>query len=460
MGRSVFAEERLLEYLSSLDAYSVGLILGQSTEQRDFVVHLARTLPSSNTKVVEENLINPTTNTAKDTSDNEIKSIKDIDVNLVADHAKHVTRMLPGGMWVLGIFVVSPGDFFSDTSNVQKLRTVLLAIHKNLASNVHLYGNSSYENLVLSFNSSTKQYICKSVETSTGGILKPADWKFQKKITKWHQLESTLDLDHLIPIPDEMHPHTLKRQLQEIIKKISDMIKAALIVIEGEPRSSEDLLEAIIKKKKTKKEEEEIERALHVGVYLPCDLNNDKESVNIVSCATSMKLIGQLVSRTAVHQKASIEDATNAIKQDILRSLASRLELHWDSVIEEENGSPEENVTCHEPPRRVLVEIPQSKVMLSDYLFPGEGPQESLTVLKELLDLDLQENHIQKDVERQVDPSDPLLYPQAEVKVPPVESGKEIVTGSHFMLYIAGFIAFIIAIVAILLHQLYSKKQI
>jgi hypothetical protein len=32
---------------------------------------------------------------------------------------------------------------------------------------------------------------------------------------------------------------------------------------------------------------------------------------------------------------------SQAVKQDIVRSLASRLELHWDSLIEEEHGSPE-----------------------------------------------------------------------------------------------------------------------
>lgn len=61
-----------------------------------------------------------------------------------------------------------------------------------------------------------------------------------------------------------------------------------------------------------------------------------------------------------------------------------------------------ENITLHEPPRRVLVELPQNKVSLSDYLFPGEGPQESLVLLKELLDLEVSENQVQKDVERQV----------------------------------------------------------
>lgn len=60
-----------------------------------------------------------------------------------------------------------------------------------------------------------------------------------------------------------------------------------------------------------------------------------------ISCSASMRLVGQLVSRTFVHQKATIEEAVNAVKQDVIRSLASRLEMHWDSLIEEEDGCPE-----------------------------------------------------------------------------------------------------------------------
>lgn len=63
--------------------------------------------------------------------------------------------------------------------------------------------------------------------------------------------------------------------------------------------------------------------------------------MKITPCSASIRLVGQLVSRTFVHQKANVEEANIAIKQDIMRSLASRLEMHWDSLIEEENGSPE-----------------------------------------------------------------------------------------------------------------------
>ena len=41
----------------------------------------------------------------------------------------------------------------------------------------------------------------------------------------------------------------------------------------------------------------------------------------------------------------------------------------------------------HEPPRRVLAPLPNSPIFVSDYLFPGEGPADSLTSLADLLDL-------------------------------------------------------------------------
>lgn len=50
----------------------------------------------------------------------------------------------------------------------------------------------------------------------------------------------------------------------------------------------------------------------------------------------------------------------------------------------------------HEPPRRVLAPLPYSPISVSDYLFPGEGPADSLTSLADLLDLGLlQEGDVQ-----------------------------------------------------------------
>lgn len=67
--------------------------------------------------------------------------------------------MLPGGMWVLGVFIVGPEDTLDNTNNVQKLKSVLSAIYKTLSwNNKHLYGNNHDEKIILSFNSITQKY--------------------------------------------------------------------------------------------------------------------------------------------------------------------------------------------------------------------------------------------------------------------------------------------------------------
>ncbi|XP_029040467.2 protein odr-4 homolog [Osmia bicornis bicornis] len=466
MGRTVYAEDRLHTYLISLakpDEYTIGLILGQSAGQKDYIVHLAKTPPPLGKNVVEETLISPATNAHQGSTDSYIKSVKDIPENWVADHAKHVTRMLPGGMQVLGIFIVGPEDTINNNTYVQKFRSVLTAIQKNLSQNKYLCGNSNDENLILCLNSITQKYTCKSVETNKTGMLKPTEWKFQAKPTKWHQLEALIDFDRLFLIAADTDPQTLKNQLQDILKDVSDSIESSLIVIEGEVRTLEDTLEVISKSKKNDKECKNSEKntnnkLIQVDLYIPCQEKNINSDIRITPCSASIRLVGQLVSRTFVHQKANVEEASTAIKQDIIRSLASRLEMHWDSLIEEENGSPEENITLHEPPRRVLIALPESKITLSDYLFPGEGPQEALLSLQELLDLEVQESNVQKDIELQADPTE--FYCQSETDMKPTDLGKDSSGYYKTKIYIAGFsIAILVVILSIIIHNFINIKS-
>lgn len=66
--------------------------------------------------------------------------------------------MLPGGMQVLGVFIVGPDDTMNDNTNVQKIKSILVAIQKNLAHNKYLCGNNIEEHLILSFSSITQKY--------------------------------------------------------------------------------------------------------------------------------------------------------------------------------------------------------------------------------------------------------------------------------------------------------------
>jgi len=67
--------------------------------------------------------------------------------------------MLPGGMCVLGVFIIGPKDTLDNADDVQKLKSVINAIYKTLSgNNKYLYGNNQDEKLILNFNSISHKY--------------------------------------------------------------------------------------------------------------------------------------------------------------------------------------------------------------------------------------------------------------------------------------------------------------
>ncbi|KAF7388124.1 hypothetical protein HZH66_010891 [Vespula vulgaris] len=425
MGRTVISEVSVRSRLTSFgtSGYEVGLILGQSLEKEDYLVHLARTPPPRTKNVVEETLIN-------------------IPESWLADHANDVTRMLPGGMRILGIFLAGPEDTLDNNANVHKFRSILLTIQRNFLLNKYLHGNNQH-NFILTYNSITQRYVCKLVDDVKSGMLKPVDIKFRTQSIPWLELETAVNLDRMFCIATNKEPESLKQQLQEILEDVSNMIDSALVMIAGKIRSSNDAIETVIANENNKNQ-------LEVDLYIPCEKSASTD-VKVKPSSESMWLIGQLVSKTFVTGKTSIEEATAAIKQDIVRSLASRLEMHVDSLIEEEDGSPEENITLHEPPRRILIHLHKSRVTLSSYLFPGEEPQEALVYLQELLDVDVEDLDIQKEIECHAEAID-----TCQCGPPSIPVNTEKIENHLTTLHIIGLsITVFIIVAAILFHHLY-----
>ncbi|KAK2586955.1 hypothetical protein KPH14_009881 [Odynerus spinipes] len=444
MGRTVISEisvrTRLISFGTS--GYEVGLILGQSSEKEDYLVHLARTPPPRIKNVIEETSINSLGDTNRDSCKKCFKSIQDIPESWLADHANDITRMLPGGMCIVGIFVAGPNDILDNNINVHKFKLILAAIRRNLSLNKYLCGNNQ-QYFILTYNSTTQRYICKMVDDIKNDTLKPVDIKFRAQGIPWLELETAVNLDRMFCIDADKKPESLKEQLQDILEDVSNMIDSALIVIAGKIRSPDETTEMIVAHEDDKKR-------LEVDLYIHC-LKSSSTDVNIKPSSESMWLVGQLVSKTFVTSKTNIGEATRAIKQDIVRSLASRLEMHWDSLIEEENGSPEENITLHEPPRRILIYLRKSRITLSSYLFPGEEPQESLISLQELLDVDAEDLDIQNEIEHHAESIDAYQYSTPTIPVN-TEKTENRLTSIH----IAGLgVTIFIIVAAIIFHHMY-----
>lgn len=66
--------------------------------------------------------------------------------------------MLPGGMWVLGVFIVGPGEVFAETTSLAKLNSILININKHLNNNRFFCGNTtSTEKLLLHLSTDTQR---------------------------------------------------------------------------------------------------------------------------------------------------------------------------------------------------------------------------------------------------------------------------------------------------------------
>lgn len=173
----------------------------QPAESKDYVIHFAKTPPSQGEVLAKKDII-----PAK-----QVKALADIADAWVAEHAKCTTRMLPGGMYVLGIFIVSKEDVL--TPLVPKVKSMLQQITKQLGSNLYLHGNAlSNEKLVLNYCIKTESFTCKSYDTATSSV-KPADFKFMPKATKWHQLECRCELDQTVPIAQSKIDWPLKKHM-------------------------------------------------------------------------------------------------------------------------------------------------------------------------------------------------------------------------------------------------------
>uniref|UniRef100_A0A1B6KFK8 Protein odr-4 homolog n=1 Tax=Graphocephala atropunctata TaxID=36148 RepID=A0A1B6KFK8_9HEMI len=456
MRRTVVAEEKILPELVRLgkvDGYIPGLIIGQCSESRDFIVHFAKTpLPIEKADGLGDDEIGD----GKKNQKKSVPNLSDIKESWVVDHAKEVTRMLPGGMWVLGLFVAGPGDVLSNSATQSKVTSLLQGLTKALEKNPNLLGNSpSSEKLALHLASGTNKVTCMSYDVAkTAAQLRTTDFKFVS--LKWHQLDSQYDCDLQPPllITDQVASHSLRRHLQDILEMVVSGVQKSLCVIDGVMRDDDEPLDKTDNSKCSKADKKAQESKMYqVNLYIPNELGEIDTTVNSVQ--GEIKCTGVLASRVFVHQKATIAEASKAVREDIIRSFAARLEMHLDSLVEEEIGSPEEKMVVHEPPRRVLIPLPYSKVALSDYLFPGEGPSEALVSILDLIGVKVSESAVYKDFEGQPDQGD--LYNLTTNVDPPKNDESSVSSTSHSLFLLSGIgIAFFI-LLASLFIQFYMK---
>nr|CAG4650409.1 EOG090X0BI6 [Sida crystallina] len=399
MGRTIIAEDGIEYYgtaLAEKKELIVGLIFGQEfSAQKSCVIHLSRT-PEPN---VEDNDDSEDVNTPSKRNSSKTqkttKAVEDFDDSLILDHVRQVMRTLPGGINVLGLFMVSDSDPFQNSGLNNRFRKLLTSIDGIISKNsITIRQQLTCERIVLHISNVSMKYTAKTIDIASPiASPKPAEWKFVGAAgSPWIELHCTLNVEFFITLSEIESSGTLRNQVEAGLEHYNKAVKQCVCIIEGNLPSDSDLLIPVEnapekgsgKKKQKQAEIEERIKTLNIQVLIPePEVKFEKQKTT-----AELRFGGQMCIKAYIHSKATVREAYQVIREDITRSLWARCDMHCDSLIgDEQRGQPHVRAVLHEPPRRVLAPLPYSPISISDYLFPGEGPADSLTSLADLLDL-------------------------------------------------------------------------
>ncbi|XP_032552529.1 protein odr-4 homolog isoform X2 [Chiroxiphia lanceolata] len=341
MGRTYFVEEGIGQYLSELSTavkpYVTGLLIGQCSPQRDYVIRAVRTPPKDQHK--EQNIP---------------PKLASLDEEWITTHASQVSRMLPGGLLVLGVFVIASPELAKDGQNA--LRKLIFSVEKSLTKR-RLWKPAEEEvsdRAALQICSATKKVVCRTYDVQDPkSSAKPADWKYQSALSaSWLALGCTVNVNIHIPLLATSRNHDLEKNTKNGLNRWSKQIEDSVFLINGQVKNDDtELLEG-----------------------------QKKSRGNSQSCTqfSDVKVLTQL-----------------ALKRDIINTLSDRCEILFEDLILNEGPQKKSfEREYHVLPQRLFVPVPGSSVMLSDYKFGDEAAGEIQERFVELLDQAVQAEDI------------------------------------------------------------------
>ncbi|XP_058887711.1 protein odr-4 homolog isoform X2 [Acipenser ruthenus] len=378
MGRTYFVEDSVEQYLQNIldtsgKACVTGLLIGQCSPQRDFVLLAVRTSP-------------------KETQSDEV------DEEWVVEHATQVSRMLPGGLAVLGVFLRAAPELSIQAQNI--LRRLVFAVEKSItkARLWKLANDEVHDRVALNICSETKKVLCRSFDVKDPkSSAKPADWKYQTGLSaSWPVLECNVEVDLQVPVPADFANRELDKCIENGLKEWVRLIQQCSCILNGKVMDlDKDLLDGTKKKASS---QQFVQQPFVVQLLRPSKFKTDDRSTALVQ-----KSSGTVVLKGVVHCKAyihtnkpKVKDAIQALKRDVLNTVAIRSQMLFEDFYLDPEGYTEKGARTEEYPlpKRVFVPLAGTGVMICDYMFKDEAPKDIQFRIKELLDLDVKEDQL------------------------------------------------------------------
>ncbi|XP_054066553.1 protein odr-4 homolog isoform X2 [Rissa tridactyla] len=322
MGRTYFVEEAIGQYLSDLSTklkpYVTGLLIGQCSPQRDYVIRAVRTPPKEEQK--EESIPS---------------KLASIDEEWITTHASQVSRMLPGGLVVLGVFIIATPELSKDSPNA--LRKLIFSVEKSLTKR-RLWKPAEEEvsdRAALQICSATKKVVCRTYDVQDPrSSAKPADWKYQSALSaSWLALDCTVNVNIHIPLLATSPNHDLEKNTKNGLNRWSKQIEDGVFLINGQIKDDDtELLEG---HKKLRGSTQSSTQFSDVKVLTQLSQGSSHRSTATVQvCSGSINLKGAVKCRAYIHNnKPKVKEAIQALKRDIINTLSDRCEILFEDMI-------------------------------------------------------------------------------------------------------------------------------
>ncbi|GAB2293685.1 hypothetical protein Dimus_027898 [Dionaea muscipula] len=323
--RLQLSEDRLSQ--SGISA-QVGLVIGKLSAplDRGFVLDLVPTPPNdageppcsligAAAAVVKDE--KKRGSKAKNFSSDSSSSSLSIDKDWIAEHARQVSRMLVGGIKVIGIYVWS-SDVAIKNSTIELCQTV-----KAVAQAAPISVNDWDERLLIHICSSPRRWACRNCSLAsniTSSSLHPCDFKMGRVFSSLQAFRCTYKLDLRLPIfnEDRSSLRTLNDILQNAISIHARELKGAKAIVDGNLASDDEPCTS---------------NGLHeVELLLPFMRDASLEASSQKTVTGILVLAGSLCSYAYLSSKEPISQALHDIKEDIITSLQSRLAIICDEA--------------------------------------------------------------------------------------------------------------------------------
>ncbi|XVF64936.1 hypothetical protein PTKIN_Ptkin09bG0206500 [Pterospermum kingtungense] len=325
------AEDRLCQ--SSAPA-QVGLVIGKlsSTLERGFVFDLIPT-PQNDAgqpacSILEAAKDNRKKGSKPKSQTSDSSSSLFVDKDWVAEHARQVSRMMVGGIKVVGLYVWASEAAFKNST------IVLCQTVKGVAEAASFLEDFLDERLLVHICYSPRRWTCRNCTLSsniTSSSLRPCDFKMGRVLTSLQTFKCLYNFDLRLPIYQEK---TLKSEM------LSDVLRNGISIYAKELRGAKAMIDgSLVVNDETCTTDglHEVELLLPFMKDIYVEACNQKDVIGIVT------FTGSVHSFSFLNSKEPISQSVADIKDDIIRSLQSRLDIICDEA-DEDLGPADEGI--------------------------------------------------------------------------------------------------------------------